>query len=373
MESVRSESDQIFSQWLVNNLTFSLRTLPNLCKNLDPQDVVRLEDELSPLFPMLKEAGSVARKNLAWEEEYEYICRKTQIGSTSDFSDVKLPFYVEDSTSGDVIKVSSICKEAHTRYGTEHLYKLEIENPQDYYISGIECECDETTGSLDPIDPFSCDFNLRYNELCVNVITSDTVKVMQRVLGVKESEIPFTMVKGGIPCPLDNTVSVEVRNCDKPSDLKITYLLKKMKTSMIKPFLIHQFQDMQPVILDDTKTLETRFSHSISHILVHSEPFYDGPIEAIFKFDVDRPPSGYIENPPQKRRVLSLPEHKSYRFGNWRVFPLREFQSSRLNQYPKGLIELYFSHLENKTRIMVSAISTNICVIKNGTLTHPSL
>lgn len=367
----------------IDNLINTLMTLCiEICESLGPQEIMKLDNTFSPLFSAIREKSSINKKlMLEWEEDYEYTCKKTQTLGC-DENAKELPMYVENidlRSKDDIIRIPATYKKfsfppkyAHPRIidgHTEHKYILELENPQCYYISGIEWEAE------DSVDLFSYNFTLLYDELAVCVVDSDSIKVFQRILGIKENQIPFTMVKGGIPCPLNNTITVTAKSSYESPRLKITYLLKKLPTPIpVDPFIIYQYQSMQPITLDENKTLETRFSHGISHILFHSEPFYDGPVEAIFRFDAYKQSrEEYVENPPHKRRVLSLPEHKSYRVENWRVFPLREMQASRLNQYPQGMIELYFSHLENKTSMTVNVISCNNPIIKNGLFTHPTI
>ncbi len=150
--------------------------------------------------------------------------------------------------------------------------------------------------------------------------------------------------------------------------------MKQVTTPNIDPFIIYQYQYIYPRTLDGEKIYETRFSHYISHILIHSEPFYDGPVEAVFSFD------NVIQNNERisgKRTVFRLPEDESLRFDNWRVFCLREMKASSLDKFPlvthpNGLEYVYFLHLENKTIVDVAAISANCCIIKDGHLVPPA-
>ena len=108
--------------------------------------------------------------------------------------------------------------------------------------------------------------------------------------------------------------------------------------------------------------LEVSFSRCISKILIRTEPFYDGPVEAVFQYD-----SG------TKRKVLTLREDKNHRIDNWRVFCLRDMKASRLDQYPQNLIYVYFLHLGTKTRVEMNAITANSVIIDRGHLKHPSM
>ncbi len=332
----------------------------------------------------MKKEQAKAKKKLAWKDDYLDICLKTNHLGTPPSSvptnnSVKLPLYSEIislPTSSEVIRVpghyESIFHDAyidnnmHSRLSfligsyTDHFYKLEMENPGDYYISGIECD------SLDSL-PLRCRFGLSYNELIVNEVSTEDIKICQKILGLKENQIPFPMLKGKIPFPLHDNISIEIQGHDQPEELNITYLLKQVErltTPMslnTNPFIIYQYQGMQRVILDEEKMLEVRFSHYIGYILIRAEPFYDGPMEAVFEYDNKI-----------KRRVLSLPEDKSYRMDNWRVFRLRGMKSSSLNQYPLNFVYVYFLHLETKTTVDISVISANNVIIHDGHLTHPS-
>ncbi len=288
-----------------------------------------------------------------WYNNYLEICSKTKHPDPRDHLHKKLPLYTQISSEkgkGKEIRVSS---------NTEKGYRFETPTPDEYCITGIECD------SLSSLSP-NCIFDICYNELVVCTVDMNCIAVLQEILGLEKNMIPFPMIKGGIPLPPKDDVRLNIKGIDDGDNIEITYLLERLKTPQLDPFIIYQYQNQPSRILDGDKTMEVRFSHYISYILIQSEPFYEGPIEVVFAFDDGN-----------KRRVL-LPEHKSFRFDNWRVFRLRGMKPSSLDQYPlisnkSNLINMRFPYLENRTKLNISIISANNPIIRDGRLTHPSM
>ena len=338
-------------------LTIEIALWSKICKGLKSRDIVNLSSTCSTLWEELKKERARAVKRLLWRDDYLEICLKTKHLDPSDYLHKKLPLYTQIS-SEEKIRVSS---------NTENGYRFETPTPDEYCITGVECN------SLSSL-PSNCSFSICYNEMIMCTVGMKLVAVLQEILGLEKNMIPLPMIIGGMPLPSSCDVRIKIgddgyiyEDIDVGFNLEITYLLERMKTPNPDPFIIYQYQSQQSRILDGDKTVEAHFSHYISYILIQSEPFYDGPIEAVFEFD-DR----------RKKRVLLLPEHKSFRFDNWRVFRLRGMKPSSLDQYPlisnkSNLINLHFLGIENRTKINISIISANNPIIRDGRLTHPSM
>ncbi len=364
---IRMEKDK----WL----TIEPLLWPKICENLKSRDIVNLSSTCLFLWSELERERILAVKNLLWKDDYRNICLKTN-PTPVGYLTKKLPFLTDPSNtqSSKIIRVPAQFKMSYNPFFRKFEWKGDLDSSFNgkYCILGIEYE------TLDSLHGDSLSLNFR--TLIVNDVRLDHIPILQKMMGMEKNQIPFPMLKGGIAIPLHDPVWVELwgsnpdfdPDFDPHPNIKITYLLKEIDLP-VDPFIIYQYQSMQSIILNE-KTMEVRFSHGISHILIHTEPFYDGPVEAVFRFDVYIDPNrGYVENAPHKRRVLQLPEYKSYRVDNWRVFPLRGMKASRLDKYPSGIWSLYFLHLENEIKVDVSVISVNCAVINHGQLDHPSM
>nr|QBK85859.1 MAG: hypothetical protein LCMAC101_04540 [Marseillevirus LCMAC101] len=333
-------------------LSIEIALWSKICEDLKSQDIINLSSTCSTLWEELKKKRAKAIIRLSWKDDYQDICFKTKSPIPEDWLHKKLPLYTRVSSEEKIRVVAN----------TENGYRFEIPTPDEYCITGIECD------SLNSLSP-NCVFDLCYNGLRVNVVGMNHIAVLQNILGLEKNKIPFPMVKGGIPLPSNDDVRIDITNRDdgNPVGVEITYLLERLKTPNSDPFIIYQYQSMPPTTLDGEKTVEVRFSHYIGYILIHSEPFYDGPVEAVFEFDGGN-----------KRRVLLLPEDKSLRIDNWRVFRLRKMKASSLDKYPlisrdSNFVCIHFLYLEKKTRVDISVISANITIIYDGHLRHPSM